>query len=461
MTMIALRSCDSAHRATANMPWVCMFTRTSVVTRGSTGAPLSRTTTTASLPRAARIECAAASASGASVDGSASTRYQVRPLTSATRTYASHPARSSESRFATAVAVSGYEASCKAITAPVTAGDGVANVSAAALSLSVRAPSRSPQATSTASAPSALSALSAFALGIRPLDRTLRDRHPPLPAVERFLLSPLDFGLDLRLDVAERRARHAFVHEILLVERDGIAPPPLREELGVERVARLGFVMRGVSAHAERLGHQQRRSFAPTAAFDGEGRDPVRIEHVIPVELPAPHPVRARPIRKARAGRGQVMLLEAGAERHLIVLDDEDGWRATDGGEVEPFVRDPRLGAPVPDPRHRDLPRATDGERERDAGNDRHHVANVTDRRDHAVLERAVVPISPPRRAVGRAHIRAKGVGDGHAHLRTCTAVSYHWGDDVVLRTANCELRTRSLGTFRCSQFAVRSSQSS
>jgi hypothetical protein len=74
MTMIELRSGESAHRATANIPRVCSFTRTRVATRGSTGAALSGTTTTAAAPCTMRIVRAAASASDGSVVGSASTR---------------------------------------------------------------------------------------------------------------------------------------------------------------------------------------------------------------------------------------------------------------------------------------------------------------------------------------------------------------------------------------------------
>src|SRR5687767_6609200 len=305
MTMIALRSGDSAQRATENMPCVCSLTRMSDVTRGSTGAALSRRTTTDPWPRAARMECAAASASDDSVVGSASTRYIVRPLTSATRTYASHPARSSESTFATARAVSGYDASWSAMTRPVTAARTAATVSAAAVSPSLRVVSRSPHARSATATASALPAPiprfpSAPTLGMDSLHRTLRRRHPLAPAHQCVLLRTLHLGLDIGLDVGQRRARHAVVHQILLIQCDRVAPPPLGEELGVESLPRFRLVVRRVPAHAKGLGDEKSRPVAAAAALDGQRGKRVRVEHVVPVELAAPHPIRARPIGEGR-----------------------------------------------------------------------------------------------------------------------------------------------------------------
>src|SRR5688500_11840379 len=222
------------------------------------------------------------------------------------------------------------------MTAPVAGA--VVDVSPCATESVSRLPaSRSPQAASAPSAPNAVSTLSA-PLGINADHSTLSRRHLLAPTRQRLLLRPLDIRLNLGFHIAQRGARNTFVDQILLVQPDWVSPPPPLEELGGERLARLGFIVRGMPTHAERLGHQQRGPIPPTAALDGEHRQGVRVEHVVAIELAAPHPVRARPLREARRGRRQVMLLETRSERDLIVLDDEDRRHAAYGGEVEPLV---------------------------------------------------------------------------------------------------------------------------
>src|SRR5687768_9745174 len=157
------------------------------------------------------------------------------------------------------------------MTAPVTVGTVIATVSPAAESESVRAPSRSPHAMSANMSVVRAIAFPSIALipliplipstplqlGIHTLDGALRRRHAFSPAQQRFLLGAFDLGLDLRFDVRECRPRRPLVDEILLVERDGVPPAPAREEVGIERIPRFGFVVRGVTAHAKRLRYEE------------------------------------------------------------------------------------------------------------------------------------------------------------------------------------------------------------
>ena len=71
------------------------------------------------------------------------------------------------------------------------------------------------------------------------------------------------------------------------------------------------------------------------------------------------------------------MLIETGAQRHLVVLDDENGGDALHGGEVGAFVRRGRFRRPVADPRERDARLLPHLEGQRDARDDGHHVADV------------------------------------------------------------------------------------
>src|SRR2546430_11834285 len=98
--------------------------------------------------------------------------------------------------------------------------------------------------------------------------------------------------------------------------------PPQLEQLAWDGVPRLALIMGRVTTHAEGLGHEHRRAVPGAAALGGESRGRVGVEHVITVELGAPDAVARRPVGEAAR---KAVLVEPGAEGHLVVLDDEDG----------------------------------------------------------------------------------------------------------------------------------------
>src|SRR5207253_7950681 len=89
---------------------------------------------------------------------------------------------------------------------------------------------------------------------------------------------------------------------------------------------------------------KQRRSVACAAACGGDPGRGIRVEHVVAVERRAPDPVAGRPVLEVG---GKMMLIETGAQRHLVVFDDENGGDALHGGEVGAFVRRGRFRRPV------------------------------------------------------------------------------------------------------------------
>src|SRR5438034_5839395 len=125
--------------------------------------------------------------------------------------------------------------------------------------------------------------------------RALPRRHRGA-AREGVLRRALDGGRDLSLDRLEAGRRHAVRLEVLLVQPDRVALPPLLKQLGGKRLTRLALVVRRVPAHAEGLGDEQRGALAAAAAVGGELRGRVGVEHVVAVELRAPGAVARRPI---------------------------------------------------------------------------------------------------------------------------------------------------------------------
>src|SRR5881628_4228368 len=104
---------------------------------------------------------------------------------------------------------------------------------------------------------------------VHPLERRLPLRHS-LPAHERLLGGLLHLRSDLGFHLLEALCRDSLPLQILLVQADRVAFPPLLEQGVGKRVPRLPLVVRGVAAHAKRLGHEQRRALPGAAA---RGRD--------------------------------------------------------------------------------------------------------------------------------------------------------------------------------------------
>ena len=74
------------------------------------------------------------------------------------------------------------------------------------------------------------------------------------------------------------------------------------------------------------------------------------------------------------------MLLQRGAERDLVVLDDEDDGEFLYCGEVRALVRRGRLGGAVAHPREGDPRLLPQLEAQRDPRHHGHDVAHVRDR---------------------------------------------------------------------------------
>src|SRR2546426_371525 len=136
-----------------------------------------------------------------------------------------------------------------------------------------------------------------------------------------------DFGFDRR----EHGRGDALLLQVLLVQADRIAFAPCGKQIGRKRFPRLALIVGRVSAHAERFSEKQRRSVACAAACGGDPGRGIRVEHVVAVERRAPDPVAGRPVLEVG---GKMMLIETGAQRHLVVFDDENGGGAPPGGEV-------------------------------------------------------------------------------------------------------------------------------
>ena len=187
--------------------------------------------------------------------------------------------------------------------------------------------------------------------------------------------------------------------------------------------------MRGVPAHPERLRDQQRRPLAPATALGRESGRRVGVEHVVAVELRAVDAIARGPLVKLTR---EVMAVERRPQGHLVVLEDEDGGQPADGGEVGPFVRRRRVGGAVADPGEGDARLPSHAERERDAGDDRHHVADVRDRLQHAAIPCADVQVAAAGGRGVAAQIAPQHVGHRHAQLAARGGVADHRGHDVA-----------------------------
>src|SRR6266566_98680 len=112
-------------------------------------------------------------------------------------------------------------------------------------------------------------------LGVHANERAVARRHRGA-AREGVLRRALDGGRDLSLDRLEAGRRHAVRLQVLLVQPDRVALPPLLKQLGGKRLTRLALVVRLVPAHAEGLGDEQRGALAAAAAVGGELRSEER-----------------------------------------------------------------------------------------------------------------------------------------------------------------------------------------
>src|SRR5690606_20837061 len=97
--------------------------------------------------------------------------------------------------------------------------------------------------------------------------RTLRGGRPRLAVLQRGLGRSLDLVRDTLLDLAEAILRDTLPHEVLLVQSNRIATPPVLEQRARERRACFRLVVRRVPPHTERLDHQQRRTTAVTCVI--------------------------------------------------------------------------------------------------------------------------------------------------------------------------------------------------
>src|SRR2546426_1211697 len=190
----------------------------------------------------------------------------------------------------------------------------------------------------------------------------------------RYLRRPLHQGRHRSLHLAQLLRRASLFLQVLLVQADGVALAPGLEHLGGERLPRLTLVVRRVPAHAERLGDKHGRALTIAAARGREPGGGVGVEHVVAVELGAPHPVLGGPFAEVA---GEVMLVEPCAERYLVVLRDEDRGDPLDRGEVRGFVRGGGLGRAVAYPRQGDAALAPHLEGERHTRDNGHHVPHV------------------------------------------------------------------------------------
>src|SRR6267378_7679757 len=186
-------------------------------------------------------------------------------------------------------------------------------------------------------------------LRVHALQCTLARRHP-VAALQRLFRSALDLGRHFRFDLLEPPHGDSVRLQIFLVHPDRIAFAPVLEQGGGERVARLALVVGRMPSHSERLGDEQRRSLTPAAALGRELRRSIRVEHVVAVEGRVRDAIARRPVCEVA---GQVMLVEAGPEGNLIVLDDEDGGNLLDGGEIRALVCGRGVGGAVAHPRQR------------------------------------------------------------------------------------------------------------
>src|SRR2546426_4082992 len=98
--------------------------------------------------------------------------------------------------------------------------------------------------------------------------RALPRRHRGA-AREGVLRRALNGGRDLSLDRLEAGRRHAVRLQVLLVQPDRVALPPLLKQLGGESLTRPPPPLRRPPPPAERLGDEQRGGPAPAAAGGG------------------------------------------------------------------------------------------------------------------------------------------------------------------------------------------------
>jgi len=171
-----------------------------------------------------------------------------------------------------------------------------------------------------------------------------RRRHP-VAALQRLFRSVVDLGRHFRFDLLERRTVIPSASDIPRTS-DRIAFAPVLEQGGGERVARLALVVGRMPSHSERLATSSAVP-RPAAALGRELRRGIRVEHVVAVERRVRDAIARGPVCEVA---GQVMLVEAGPEGNLIVLDDEDGGNLLDGGEIRALVCGRGVGGAVAPP---------------------------------------------------------------------------------------------------------------
>jgi len=104
------------------------------------------------------------------------------------------------------------------------------------------------------------------------------------------------------------------------------------------------------------------------------------------------------------------MLIQSGTQRHLVVLDDEDGGETLNGSEVDSLMEPGRLGRPISDPAQDDPVAASLLEGQSDTRGNGDHVGEVRNRREYSVPEISNVPISPTGRRVRRPEVTPQHV---------------------------------------------------
>ncbi len=104
-----------------------------------------------------------------------------------------------------------------------------------------------------------------------------------------------------------------------------------------------------MSGHAHGFGFDQHGAFAPARLFDRFARRAPDSHDVIAIHYVAGDPVSTGSVGKVAQGS---LPADRSGVSPLIILDNQDEWRALHGGQVHAFVKRTRGRAAVADPGH-------------------------------------------------------------------------------------------------------------
>ncbi len=185
-----------------------------------------------------------------------------------------------------------------------------------------------------------------------------------------------------------------------------------------------------MTGHAEGFRKQEHRTGAAAAAVRRGMCRREGIEHVVAIETGVVSPVHSRPGGEIVPG---MVLLKPGAERHLVVLDDEDDRQALDGGEVERLVDLASLGRSIAHPGQSHTSHAQLAKREAVPRDHRCQAAHHANRCDNAVGATADVQIASGIPRILRGQVALQHVGDAHPHLVAGTGIADHRAHHVTV----------------------------